>query len=126
MQLVSTHTVMTSDIGVNDNLFGGQMLSWLDEDACAFAVQYIHNPYILTLKFSDCIFHRPAKLNNLIMVYCEVTHVGRTSITVSVEARRKDVVHCQEELICSTSVIMVQIDKEGKPFPINQQYCVNK
>ena len=118
MELISTYTVMTSDLGVRGNLFGGQLLAWLDTAAAALAVQVIKSPSILTVKVSECIFHRPAKINNLIKIYAEVTKIGRTSITLAVEARRKDVVTGEEDLVCSTSVVMVHIDENGRPVEI--------
>lgn len=118
MELISTYTVMTSDLGVRGNLFGGQLLSWLDTAAAALAVQVIKSPNVLTVKVSECIFHRPAKINNLIKIYAEVTKVGRTSITIAVEARHKDVIAGDEALICSTSVVMVHIDENGRPLEI--------
>lgn len=120
MELIATYTVMTSDLGVHGNLFGGRMLAWLDTAAATYAVQVIHNPNILTLRFSDCVFHRPSKLNNLIKIYGETVRIGRTSITVAIEARCADVVLGTENLVCSTEVVMVQIDEEGKPSEIKR------
>lgn len=118
MKLISTHTVMTSDLGVNGNLFGGRALSWLDMAAAAFAAETIKSPRLVTLKFSECVFHRPAKERDLLKIYGEVLKIGRTSISVLIEARRKDVVTEEEEPICSTSVIMVKIDDAGNPAEI--------
>jgi acyl-CoA thioesterase YciA len=118
MELISTHTVMTGDLGVKGNLFGGQTLAWLDMAASELAVQKIRNPNVLTVKFSECIFHRPAKINNLIKIYGDVERIGRTSITIKVEARRNDVITGEEVLICSTSVVFVQIDENGRPTEI--------
>ncbi len=120
MQLISTHTIMTGDLGVHGNLFGGQALAWLDVAAASLAMQTVKNPRVLTLKFSECMFHRPAKEGNLIKIYGEVLKIGRTSITVAVESRRLDVVSGEEELICSTEVVLVQIDEAGNPSEIKK------
>ena len=39
MQLVSTHYVMANQVGYHGNLFGGIMLSWIDEAGAALACQ---------------------------------------------------------------------------------------
>jgi len=39
MELVTTKICMTLDIGVNNSLFGGNMMSLLDEAAAAYACQ---------------------------------------------------------------------------------------
>ncbi len=123
MQLISTHTVTTTDIGVNDNLFGGRLMTWIDIAAAALATQTIKSENVLTLKVSELIFHRPAKVKNLLKIYGEVSRIGYTSITVSVEARRMNVCTGEEDLICSTSVVMVKVDATGQPTPITTDCC---
>jgi acyl-CoA thioesterase YciA len=123
MQLISTHTVTTTDIGVNDNLFGGRLMAWIDIAAAALGTQTAKSENILTVKVSEMIFHRPAKVKNLLKIYGKVSRVGRTSITVEIEARRLNVCTSKEELICSTSVVMVKVDTEGRPIPIDTDCC---
>ena len=123
MELISTHTVTTSDIGVNDNLFGGQLMAWMDIAAAALATQTVKSENILTLKVSEMIFHRPAKVKNLLKIYGEVSRIGRTSITIAIEARRMNVCTGEEDLICSTSVVMVKVNANGQPTPIATDCC---
>ncbi len=118
MELISTHTVMGSDLGLRGNLFGGQLLAWIDLAAAAFAAQTIKSPNVVTVKFSECVFHRPGKINNIIKIYGEVIKIGKTSITIATEARRTDVLSDKQELICSTEVVFVHIDEHGKPLDI--------
>ncbi len=118
MQLISTHTVMSGDLGIYGNLFGGQLLAWFDLATAAFAAQTIKSTQIVTLKFSECVFHRPGKINNIIKIYGEVVCIGKTSITIAAEARRNDVVNNTEELICSTQVVFVHIGDDEKPRAI--------
>jgi acyl-CoA thioesterase YciA len=123
MQLISTHTVTTSDIGVNNNLFGGKLMSWMDLAAVAMAKQQVKSENVLTLKVSEMIFHRPAKIKNLLKIYGEVSRIGRTSITIAIEARRMNVCTGEEDLICSTSIVMVKVNTNGQPTPIVEDCC---
>lgn len=118
MRLISTHTILTSDLGIKGNLFGGTLLSWIDLAAYNLAIETIKNPNVITLKFSECLFLRPAKINNLVKIYGEVLKIGKTSITLAIEARRLDVYTDEEVLTCTTSVVMVLIDEQGKPKEI--------
>ena len=120
MELVSTHIVMNDDIGVRGNLYGGRMMEWIDEASGSYATQVTKNPNIVTLKFSECFFHKTSKLNNLIKIYCETVKIGITSITLRVEARRFDVEMETEEIVCTTEVTMVQIDEDGKKSEIKR------
>ncbi len=118
MELISTHTVMTGDLGMRGNLFGGKMLGWLDLAAAAYAAQKIKSPNVVTVKISECVFHRPSKVSNQIKIYGRVERMGHTSITIAVEARRYDVIEQSEEMVCSTSIVFVHIDEHGNPLEI--------
>ena len=118
MELISTHSVMTIDIGVHDNLFGGRLMGWIDTAAAAFAKQKSRSFSVVTKKVSEMIFFKPASVNNLLKIYGEVAHIGNTSITINIEARRVDVLTCEEELMCTTTLVFVNIDNDGKPTPI--------
>ena len=55
MELISTHICKGQNIGVHGNLFGGVMLSWLDEAGGAYAGQCCDTPRMVTLKMAECI-----------------------------------------------------------------------
>ena len=50
---------MTKDVGFHGNLFGGLMLSWLDEAAAALAAELCESPRMVTVKISEVIFQMP-------------------------------------------------------------------
>lgn len=120
MKLISTHTILTSDLGVKGNLFGGTFVTWIDIAAYALAVETIKDPHVVTLKISECLFLKPAKINNLVKIYGKVSNIGRSSVTVAIEARRLDVYSGEEVVLCTTSVVMVLIDEHGKPKEISK------
>ena len=90
MQLISTKICKTSDIGINDNLFGGMMLQWIDEAAGAMAATTCCSPNMITLKMDEVVFKKPVKVNQHIRIYGKVDKIGRTSISLTMEARRFD------------------------------------
>jgi acyl-CoA thioesterase YciA len=112
---------MTSDLGVHGNLFGGTMMSILDESAAAYACQICDTPRMLTKKIEEVIFENPVKVGNILKVYAEVTKIGKTSITIKLEARKHSVYTGQQKLVCSTNVVFVRIDEEGTPVPISER-----
>lgn len=123
MQLISTKICKTSDIGINDNLFGGMMLQWIDEAAGAMAAFTCCTPNMITLKMDEVVFKKPVKVNQHIRIYGKVNHIGRTSISLSMEARRFDFEEHEESVVCSTKMLFVKIDKDGKASPINPEIC---
>lgn len=118
MELISTKICKTSDIGVNDNLFGGTMLSWMDEAGGAFAAVRCCSPNMITLKVDEVIFKKPVKVKEHIKIYGKVLSLGRSSIKVLIEARSINFKNDAEELVCSTQMVFVKIDENGKASPI--------
>jgi acyl-CoA thioesterase YciA len=121
MELITTKIAMAMDMGVSGNLFGGRMLAILDESAGAYASQICDCPRVLTKKIEEVIFESPVKVGNLIKVYGEVEKIGKTSITLRLEARKLNVLSGQEKNVCSTKMVFVRIDEDGNPIPISEQ-----
>jgi acyl-CoA thioesterase YciA len=121
MELITTKICMTSDLGVHGNLFGGTMMSILDEAAAAYACQICDTPRMVTKKIEEVIFENPVKVGNILKVYAEVIKIGRTSITIKLEARKHSVYTGQQKIVCSTNVVFVRIDDEGSPVPISER-----
>jgi len=121
MHYVATKICRTSEIGLNGNLFGGTMLSWLDEAGAAFAGYLCRAPAMVTLKMEEVLFQRPVKISHHVRIYARVHKVGTTSLTIDVEARRFDFDRELEELVCSTRMVYVKIDAEGNTVPIEKR-----
>lgn len=121
MHYVATKICRTSEIGLNGNLFGGTMLSWLDEAGAAFAGYLCRAPAMVTLKMEEVLFRRPVKISHHVRIYARVHKIGNTSLTIDVEARRFDFEKELEELVCSTRIVYVKIDADGNAVPIEER-----
>lgn len=121
MEKLAIKLCMTKDIGVHGNLFGGNMLSWLDEAAATWACSVCQNPNMVTAKIDEMVFERPVKNGDQVIIYGEVKRVGRSSLTIYVEARNKDFYTHEEEIVCSTIFIFVRVNEKGNSIPIDQE-----
>jgi acyl-CoA thioesterase YciA len=121
MELITTKICMTLDIGVNNSLFGGNMLSFLDEAAAAYCCQVCRTTKMVTKKIEEVVFESPVKVGNILKIYGEVDRIGNTSITVKLEARKHNVYTGKQHLVCSTKIVFVKIDEEGNPIPISER-----
>lgn len=121
MELITTRVCMASQIGVHGNLFGGEMLSILDESGAVYTCQICDTPRMVTKKIEEVIFQRPVKTGNLIKIYGSVENIGNTSITINLEARKHNVYTGVQDLVCSTKMVFVRIDDEGAPVPISER-----
>lgn len=119
MELISTKICKTSDIGVNDNLFGGMMLQWLDEAGGAMASSLCGTPNMITLKIDEVVFKLPVKVKEHIRIYGRIDHVGNSSLRLCIEARRFNFEKQSEESVCTTKILFVKIDEEGNATPID-------
>lgn len=118
MELIAQHICMGKDIGIHGNLFGGAMLSWLDEAAATLAAKVCHTPNIVTIKMDEVIFKKPVKVGFQIRIYGEVLKIGNSSISLNIEAMKYNVYSGEEDLVCSTQITFVCIDETGGPIPI--------
>jgi len=72
----------------------------------------------VTVSIEAMTFRKPVYVGDVVSVYCSVTRIGRTSITVFVEAwvsRRNETA---EILVTDGNFIYVAIDDAGRPHPI--------
>jgi acyl-CoA thioesterase YciA len=118
MKLINKKICMTKDIGIHGNVFGGNLMSWIDEAAAAFATEYCCTPNMVTLRVGELLFKKPLRVGNHVRVYGAVEHLGNTSITLNIEARKFNVYSGEETVVCTTSITFVRIDDDGNPTPI--------
>lgn len=121
LNLINTHPIKKSDLGFHGNLFGGALMSWIDESAAAYAMEVCHNRRMVTICIDKCVFKKPAKEGSLLKIYGEVAKIGNTSITLYLEARSFNVYTHEEDALLSTNITFVRIDEEGTSIPISDK-----
>jgi acyl-CoA thioesterase YciA len=121
MDLLSTHPVKKSDLGFHGNLFGGVLLAWIDSAVAAYAMEKCRTQNMITMAIDECVFKKPAKENNLVKIYAELSKIGDTSATFKIEARAYNVFRGDEAIILATKMTFVRVDTEGQPISISQQ-----
>ncbi len=121
MQYIATKICQAGEIGIHGNLFGGTMLSWLDEAGASLACYICSTPDMVTLKMNDVLFKKTVKTGDHIRLFGKVIRVGTSSISLVIEARRFLFDSREQEIVCSTEIIYVRINDQGKPLAIDQQ-----
>lgn len=120
MELITTYICKGSDIGIHDNMYGGNILSLIDDASASYAMQICDNPRVVTLKIDELLFKKPVKVGNLIKIYGEVKNFGNTSLTLYIEVRKHNVYTGLQEVVTQTNIKFVRIDEEGNPVPIGE------
>ena len=93
-------------------------MAWIDEAASVLACQVCHSPNMVTVKIDELVFQKKVKEGFLIKIYGEVAQIGKSSITMTIEARKVSVYSQEQDLVLSTTVTFVRIDEAGDPTPI--------
>ena len=118
MQLISTHYVMARQVGYHGNLFGGVMLSWIDEAGASVACQIADTGRMVTKYISALTFERPVRPGQLIKIYGKCVKIGNTSLTIEIEARRHSIYNKTQKTVCKCEMVFVRIDGDGEPVSI--------
>ena len=113
-------TLMPKDTNAHGTIFGGVLLSHIDL-AGAVAVR-AHCDNMVTVKMNEIVFHEPVFVGDLVSFYCQVTRIGRTSVTikVTVEAQRARNPGAAVK-VTEAEVVYVNVDEERRPTPITRR-----
>ena len=120
MELISTHMCKENDCGYHGSLFGGTMLSWLDEAAVSFACQTCETPRMVTVSMDKVEFLKPVRPGQIIKIYGEPVSFGKTSCLLRMEARRYSTYNLSEKVVCKTKMKFVRLDGDGEAVPISE------
>ncbi|XPV70305.1 MAG: acyl-CoA thioesterase [Halarcobacter sp.] len=108
----SQRMVMYPHLNAAGILFGGQALSWVDEEAIIFAAQLLDTQRLATVKMSEVCFKTPANIGDILGIGTELVKTGRTSITVRCEIINKTT----DKIILSVDeIVIVALDFNKKP-----------
>lgn len=120
MELITTYICKTFDIGIQNNMFGGTIMSLIDDAAASYAAQISDTPNLVTIKFDGLVFKKPVNCGNILKVYGKVVRFGRSSIELYIEVRKHNVYTGEQHIVTHTNVTMVRIDEEGKSIPVSE------
>ena len=113
-----TRTVaMPADTNANGDIFGGWLLSQMDLGGGVFASKTAKSRTV-TVAIEAMNFRKPVYVGDLVSVHASLVRIGKTSITVHLEAwvlRRKET---HSILVTDGNFTYVSIDDQGHPQTI--------
>ena len=108
--------MMPRDTNAVGTIFGGVLLSYIDQAGAVGAAAEIRNqgwptPALVTVAMNGVEFHEPVRVGEVVSFWTRVVRIGRTSITthVSVEAEREN----GPTKLTEAEVVYVAIDKDS-------------
>ena len=108
---------MPADTNANGDIFGGWVLSQMDQAGGIAGVDRAQGR-VVTVALDAMTFIRPVRVGDVLCVYTRVSHVGRTSMKIEVEAWARRFRTPLRERVTRATLTFVAIDDEGRPRPI--------
>jgi len=121
MELITTYICKQFDIGIHSNMFGGRIMSLIDDAAGSYAAQLCDTPNVVTIKFDELVFKKPVKVGSILKIYGKVLRFGNSSLELYMEVRRHNVYTGIQEIVTHTNVKFVRIDEDGNAIPISDR-----
>ncbi|HUP55080.1 MAG TPA: acyl-CoA thioesterase [Methylomirabilota bacterium] len=109
-----------SDINANGHIFGGWVLSQMDIAAGIVASRRADGP-VATIAIERMEFIAPIHLRDLISVYAQVEHVGRTSMKVRIEVIAQRDRGATEVKVTEGLFTFVALDEKHRPRPVEPE-----
>ena len=109
---------MPADANAYGDIFGGWLLSLMDNGAGLTAARRAKGRAV-TVAMDGMVFHAPVKIGDEVSVYTEIERVGRTSITIAVEAWRRQRSEETATKVTEAKFTFVAIDDDGKPRAVD-------
>ncbi len=110
---------MPADTNQNGDIFGGWLLSQMDLAGSIFAYKTTMSRNV-TVAIEAMVFRKPVYVGDVVSVYGSTVGIGRTSITVRVEAWVQRRGESGIILVTEGNFKYVSIDESGRPQIIQQ------
>lgn len=110
-------TAMPADANPAGDIFGGWIMAQMDMAAGIVAARRSKGR-AATIAVEAMKFLQPVRVGDELSVYADLVATGRTSMTIDVEAWRRDRTENERSQVTQARFIFVAIDSERRPRPI--------
>lgn len=120
-RVVQTHRILPPDLNDHQTLFGGRLMSFIDDTASIAVSRFARTNDIVTASMDELHFIHPVKPGHSVCVETYVTGAGRTSVEVFAKVLGEDLV-TGERYIAATSFLTFVIVglKKDQRLPVIQ------
>ena len=108
---------MPADTNANGDIFGGWVMSQMDQAGGIAGVDRAQGR-VVTVAVDAMHFISPVRVGDVLCVYTQVERVGRTSMTIRVEAWARRFRNAAFDQVTRATFTFVAIDEEGRPRPV--------
>jgi acyl-CoA thioesterase YciA len=108
---------MPADANPAGDIFGGWVMAQMDLASGISAAERAKGR-VVTAAVKEMAFALPVKIGDTLSIYTEIERVGRTSITLCIEAWATRARYNKMEKVTAGTFIMVALDENGQPKPV--------
>jgi acyl-CoA thioesterase YciA len=108
----SWYIVKHPQLNATTNLFGGQLLAWLDEATAIYASTYMAENRVVTARLNGLDFQIPTELGMVVTIWAKVIKEGNSSLTLEAVATKRRMGDQEEIEVAKTTLVFVAIDDE--------------
>jgi len=112
-----TEYVLPQHANVFGNVFGGQIMAWVDLCAAICAQRHSTRPCV-TAFIDDMLFQGPVRVGEVVHLRAKVTATFRTSMEIEVVVTGEDSLTRRRWPCVKCMIVFVAIDDERKPTPV--------
>ena len=116
-ELVIKVVAMPGDTNPDGDMFGGWILSQMDLAAYLHARKVTTNK-VVTVAIDNFVFHSPVLVGDCLICYATTEKIGRTSITVKIDAIVERRTSHKQEQVTEGKFVFVAIGPDRKPVPL--------
>jgi acyl-CoA thioesterase YciA len=105
---------MPADANAAGDIVGGWVMAQMDL-ACGIRAAERARGRVVTAAVKEMSFAKPVKIGDTLCIYTRIERVGRSSMTLKVEAWAQRYLSELMEMVTHADFVMVALDDEGKP-----------
>ena len=108
---------MPGDLNAAGDIFGGWVMAQMDL-ACGIRAAERARGRVVTAAVNEMAFAMPVKVGDTLCIYTHVERVGRTSMTLRVEAWAQRYLSERMDKVTDALFVMVALDGAGSPTAV--------
>lgn len=108
---------MPGDANAAGDIFGGWVMAQMDL-ACGIRAAERAHGRVVTAAVKEMVFKKPVKIGDTVAIYIDIVKVGRTSMTLQVDAWVQRYLTETMEKVTDARIVMVALDDDGNPKEI--------
>ena len=114
---ILTEIVLPNDTNTLGNLFGGQLLAWMDEIASVSAHRHCRR-VVVTASVGKVAFQKPIKLGDIVTLEAKVSRAFTSSMEVVMDVWVEDHITGDKKRHNEAIFTFVAVDQIGRPIEV--------